>query len=308
MRSLVNRLDASVASLLDTIESMRPAYQHALKMLNASNSSSGEQKNNLVFYGVEPEPLEKQMAAEPEFCRDILETRIKYIFRQALKISRDIPFNHVYRFTTASPDPDEIRPIIAGFRSIRDKENILRHCTSSKVLRQMGITVTEDFSSKRRNVVGAAEGDSGGGASASATTTTTNPESPLKQKVLPAASPTKKRNSGPSSSPVKRGHKKAGAAEVRQDPHQLSSSSSTTSSVSVVARRRLRAAPAPEFDDDGSSSPSKEMGPGADLEGLGGGLAGGSSLSDRLSSCNSEYAGSSNSGSSGDNFYADGLS
>ena len=66
-------------------------------------------QNNLVFYGIEPEPLEKQMEAEPEFCRDILETRIKTVFREVLKISRDIPFTHVYRFTVGNADKDEVR-------------------------------------------------------------------------------------------------------------------------------------------------------------------------------------------------------
>ena len=35
------------------------------------------------------------MAAEPDFCRDILETRIKGILREHLKISRDITFLQV---------------------------------------------------------------------------------------------------------------------------------------------------------------------------------------------------------------------
>ena len=43
-----------------------------------------------------------------------------------------------------------MRPIVATFRSIRDKENILRHTTSSRILRQKGISVTEDFSNKRQ--------------------------------------------------------------------------------------------------------------------------------------------------------------
>jgi hypothetical protein len=48
------------------------------------------------------------MEAEPEFCRDILETRIKTVFREVLKISRDIPFTHVYRFTMGNADADEV--------------------------------------------------------------------------------------------------------------------------------------------------------------------------------------------------------
>ena len=112
---LISNLDESMSTLLDTIESMKPAYQHALRMLADSNSGHGtEQKNNMVFYGLPPEPLERQMQSEPEFCRDILETRIKTVFREHLKISRDIPFTHVYRFTTGSTDPDEVRKCIAS--------------------------------------------------------------------------------------------------------------------------------------------------------------------------------------------------
>ena len=84
---------------------------HAMKLMNTANQPTADQKNNLVFYGLEPEPLEIQMEKEPEFCRDILETRIKMIFRETLKISRDIPFVTVYRFTTANADPDEVSVI-----------------------------------------------------------------------------------------------------------------------------------------------------------------------------------------------------
>ena len=70
---------------------------------------SHQQKNNLVFHGIEPDKMEKDMAMvckiyfwvgfslisasqEPDFCRDILETRIKMLLREHLKISRDISF------------------------------------------------------------------------------------------------------------------------------------------------------------------------------------------------------------------------
>ena len=39
-----------------------------------------------------------------------------------------------------------------SFQSIRDKENILRHATSNRPLKQAGVYVTEDFSSKTKNV------------------------------------------------------------------------------------------------------------------------------------------------------------
>ena len=95
---------------------MKPAYVHALKIMNTANNPTQDQKNNLVFYGLPPEPLEKQMEKEPEFCRDILETRIKMVFREHLKISRDIPFMTVYRFTQATTDPDEVSVKIQTFK------------------------------------------------------------------------------------------------------------------------------------------------------------------------------------------------
>ncbi len=35
------------------------------------------------------------MNGDPDFCRDILETRVKGILRENLKISRDLSFLHV---------------------------------------------------------------------------------------------------------------------------------------------------------------------------------------------------------------------
>ena len=43
-----------------------------------------------------------------------------------------------------------MRPIIATFRSVRDKENILRHASSSRSLKKDGIFVTEDYGNKVR--------------------------------------------------------------------------------------------------------------------------------------------------------------
>ena len=74
-----------------------------------------------MFYGIEPEPLERQMEAEPEFCRDILETRIKGVFRDVLKISRDIPFTHVYRFTVGNADKEEV----IFFFAVTDSSNLI---------------------------------------------------------------------------------------------------------------------------------------------------------------------------------------
>ncbi len=48
-----------------------------------------------VFHGIEPDALELQMASEPEFCRDVLETRVKMVFREHLRISREMPLTQV---------------------------------------------------------------------------------------------------------------------------------------------------------------------------------------------------------------------
>jgi hypothetical protein len=84
-----------------------------------------------VFHGIEPEPLEKQMEGEPEFCRDVIETRVKQVFREHLRISREMPFTQVYRIEMPNAAEDEVRPIVVGFRSSRDRDNILR-CAENK--------------------------------------------------------------------------------------------------------------------------------------------------------------------------------
>ena len=110
---MISNLDTSMATLMSTIEDMKPAYVHAMKLMNSASQPTADQKNNLVFYGLEPEPLEQQMEKEPEFCRDILETRIKMVFREHLKISRDIPFVTVYRYPNLSSQ-GSANSLIAG--------------------------------------------------------------------------------------------------------------------------------------------------------------------------------------------------
>jgi len=96
LQTLMTNLDATLLDLKGTVEGMRPAYNQALQLISTLNASSSPgQKNNLVFYGVDPDPLELQMESEPEFCRDVLETRIKMVFREHLHISRDMPFTQV---------------------------------------------------------------------------------------------------------------------------------------------------------------------------------------------------------------------
>ena len=64
VQSLLSNLDRSMGSLMDSIEEMKPAYLHAMKLLSQANPPSAAQKNNLVFYGLAPEPLEVQVGAK----------------------------------------------------------------------------------------------------------------------------------------------------------------------------------------------------------------------------------------------------
>lgn len=147
VRSLVASLsgvDSNVERLQAQIETLKPVYEEAKEAL--SSFDSHQQKNNLVFHGIEPDKMEKDMAMEPDFCRDILETRIKMLLREHLKISRDISFFKVARVPNAPEDARGARPIIACFTNFKDRENVLRQ---SKCLKEsQGIYITEDISDK----------------------------------------------------------------------------------------------------------------------------------------------------------------
>ncbi|XP_023336885.1 uncharacterized protein LOC111707929 [Eurytemora carolleeae] len=135
-------IDNNVLKLQSSVDQLRPIYNDAKLALGSITSQ--QQKNNLVFYGIAPDPLEIDMMSEPDFCRDILETRIKGILREHLKISRDIPFHQVARIHSARP-VNGVQPIVACFANWKDKENILRQ---GKLLKGAGINITEDISNK----------------------------------------------------------------------------------------------------------------------------------------------------------------
>jgi len=142
LQSQLAGVDVNVERLLASVETLRPVYNEAKAAL--SMMGSHQQKNNLVFHGMKPDKMELDMMGEPDFCRDILETRIKGILKEHLKISRDITFLQVNRIHSA-PDVNGAKPCIACFANWKDKENVLRQ---AKLLKGCGIYITEDISAK----------------------------------------------------------------------------------------------------------------------------------------------------------------
>ena len=137
-------LDSSLTQILRRVESeLKPAFLQTLDTINAYQRSTlynvkvrimkyyqgwiffqGLKKTNnkLIFHGVPPEPLELEVIDDPDITRDILETMIKCIFRDMLKIKRIVPLTQVYRHS--SLEAEKIKPIVVGFLHIKDKESI----------------------------------------------------------------------------------------------------------------------------------------------------------------------------------------
>ena len=80
VQNLLSNLDRSMGNLMDSIEEMKPAYLHAMKLLSQANPPSAAQKNNLVFYGLAPEPLEVQVSKTVAATSKRSKTIAKQIF------------------------------------------------------------------------------------------------------------------------------------------------------------------------------------------------------------------------------------
>jgi len=147
LQSQLLSVDQNVEKLINSIETLRPLYIQAKEALNSFENQT--QKNNLVFHGIKPDKLENDMAGEPDFCRDILETRIKGILKEHLKISRDISFLQVKRIDTG--EVSGVKPCIVSFTNWKDKQNVLRQ---AKLLKGCGIYITEDITNKSNGAKG----------------------------------------------------------------------------------------------------------------------------------------------------------
>ncbi len=157
LQTLLTTLDSSVSELKSSLDQMRPAYHQALEVLATeranAQSGGGAARNSLVFHGITPDPLEEQMEGDPEFCRDALETRIKMVFREHLRISREMPLTHIYRVDlpehAIKSNRKNVKPLVVGSKSLKDKDSILTH---TNLLKKEGIFVTEDTTGKKAYV------------------------------------------------------------------------------------------------------------------------------------------------------------
>ena len=149
----------------DTAKTPTPVYKQYMWTwydVFSGSFDSHQQKNNLVFHGIEPDKMEKDMAMvsrrgddskfsvfwrnflappqEPDFCRDILETRIKMLLREHLKISRDISFfkvpdtsrHQAVTFFASQPFP-KLQLVVAKLLWEGLKLNIVKSATSTKL-------------------------------------------------------------------------------------------------------------------------------------------------------------------------------
>ena len=94
-------------------------------------------KNNLIFYGVQQEERE----TSPKLLKKVLD-----LIHVKLNIKREISITSVSRMY-AGPEVHGCRPVLVTFEDFNEREEVL---TKSKVLKESGITITQDISKKIR--------------------------------------------------------------------------------------------------------------------------------------------------------------
>ena len=94
-------------------------------------------KNNLIFYGVQQEERE----TPPKLLAKVLD-----LIHVKLNIKREISITCVSRMY-AGPEVHGCRPVLVTFEDFNEREEVL---TKSKVLKESGITITQDISKKIR--------------------------------------------------------------------------------------------------------------------------------------------------------------
>ncbi|TRY67395.1 hypothetical protein TCAL_02283 [Tigriopus californicus] len=99
----------------------------------------------IVFHGMEPDWIEEEMDDDPDFQRDVLELRIKKLFKDELGMIREIPLVDVFRYTEG-PRINNAAPIIVSFKNRKDKEQLMWRCKDK--MKSLGLLVTEDSTAR----------------------------------------------------------------------------------------------------------------------------------------------------------------
>ena len=79
--------------MIHKIEERKPTY--TVGFLCATRIS--DPAKNLIFHGVDLDPVRLELIKEPTYCQDILEARIRSVLFEELNITRDIPLEKVVK-------------------------------------------------------------------------------------------------------------------------------------------------------------------------------------------------------------------
>ena len=122
-----DRIQKNIETLKATLESAQEKmYDHECN-----------KKNNLIFYGIPQEQREDL---------GLLHAKVLALIRVNLNIKRDISIISVSRMYTG-PEVHGCRPVLVRFEDFNEKEEVLK---TSKLLKDSGLTVTQDFPKKIR--------------------------------------------------------------------------------------------------------------------------------------------------------------
>ncbi|XP_070543694.1 uncharacterized protein [Ptychodera flava] len=130
--------DDSAGLLKSAVDDMRKSINEIKKEKDDLENRS--RRNNLVFFGITQDRTNENWEDS--------EDKITQVIRNQLGIADNVEFERVHRMTTAPPVRD-CKPIVARFRSFKDREKVLRNAFK---LKNTNISVSEDFSRRVRRI------------------------------------------------------------------------------------------------------------------------------------------------------------
>ncbi|XP_070549744.1 protein unc-13 homolog C-like [Ptychodera flava] len=130
--------DDSAGLLKSAVDDMRKSINEIKKEKDDLENRS--RRNNLVFFGITQDRTNENWEDS--------EDKVIQVIRNQLGIADNVEFERVHRMTNAPPVRD-CKPIVARFRSFKDREKVLRNAFK---LKNTNISVSEDFSRRVRRI------------------------------------------------------------------------------------------------------------------------------------------------------------